>query len=349
MIWRRILSVWINYSNYYLLDPLEDEILSSIVTRTALLLNDKHRDEIACHFFNHHHRKAASVIPVNNFKDPMTIFDHCIGSYYMASFKLKRQKILLNNIFFFDNSKFVGIFKNGTNSSVFRKETLFYCPCCIKDDLDRFGFPYFHLSHQYEGVNACAKHGTKLLAFDSKYKAFPILKLNDYRDPVEANLRDILYSNWALNFHNFSHEYLNMIYQTKIFEKDLGLLNKQNLYKQLEEYFGFDFMFQWNCSKEQLRAGNEKILDLLKPKGRPAHPFYHFMLWEFLGLCPDDFKESVFALKGKKILPIPKPEDPSELSLIEEDLGKKKYFSEKLGKEVIEYFPIDIKSYIKNH
>jgi hypothetical protein len=42
-------------------------------------------------------------------------------------------------------------------------EYLKYCPECARDDMEHFGSPYWHRSHQLIGVTACSKHHISLL------------------------------------------------------------------------------------------------------------------------------------------------------------------------------------------
>ena len=37
-----------------------------------------------------------------------------------------------------------------------------------KEDIELFGNPYFHRTHQLRGVHTCHKHGTKLLKYIGK-------------------------------------------------------------------------------------------------------------------------------------------------------------------------------------
>lgn len=43
-------------------------------------------------------------------------------------------------------------------------DRLRYCPLCARDDLDRRGEPYWHLTHQLWGVSVCPVHGVALRA-----------------------------------------------------------------------------------------------------------------------------------------------------------------------------------------
>jgi len=36
------------------------------------------------------------------------------------------------------------------------------CPLCVKEDRERYGETYWHLSHQLQGIDVCHKHGCYL-------------------------------------------------------------------------------------------------------------------------------------------------------------------------------------------
>lgn len=38
------------------------------------------------------------------------------------------------------------------------------CPMCISEEIDKFGFAYWHRSHQLDGVEVCHKHGSDLIS-----------------------------------------------------------------------------------------------------------------------------------------------------------------------------------------
>jgi len=48
------------------------------------------------------------------------------------------------------------------------KKKLRYCPCCVKEDRERYGECYWHRIHQIEGVGICVRHNCKLV--DSSIK-----------------------------------------------------------------------------------------------------------------------------------------------------------------------------------
>ncbi len=44
-----------------------------------------------------------------------------------------------------------------------RKNSLCFCPLCMKQETEQFGEPYWHRLHQIPGVTCCPKHRVKLI------------------------------------------------------------------------------------------------------------------------------------------------------------------------------------------
>lgn len=47
-------------------------------------------------------------------------------------------------------------------------QMLYYCPDCVQDDINQYGFPYWHVSHQLVGVIACSRHHVLLQRISRK-------------------------------------------------------------------------------------------------------------------------------------------------------------------------------------
>ncbi|WP_417437195.1 TnsD family Tn7-like transposition protein [Idiomarina abyssalis] len=56
---------------------------------------------------------------------------------------------------------------NVSQSGLARLNDSYYCPECLEEDIRVYGVAYWHLEHQFAGVNACVRHGTVLLAADT--------------------------------------------------------------------------------------------------------------------------------------------------------------------------------------
>lgn len=65
-----------------------------------------------------------------------------------------------------------------------------YCPECIREDEERVGVAYWHLSHQLWGVHACSTHGCRLISvpFDPRKYRLPLcISKCDVRKEVKAD------------------------------------------------------------------------------------------------------------------------------------------------------------------
>lgn len=75
------------------------------------------------------------------------------------------------------------------------------CPDCMKEDSQIFGFPYYHRSHQLNGVCTCYKHNTELLMFsgereeECKFNLKDFSKINTENASVESLIAFTQYAN----------------------------------------------------------------------------------------------------------------------------------------------------------
>ena len=340
--------MWIDSSNYYLLDPLPDELLFSTVARTARLMSSVKGYKVLNHFYNSHNLRPTAIVPFYLFEDPLRIFYQSIIPFYLSTYDLKRQQKVLTVVFEPGHRKELrGIIKQGFSKAPFKKkEGLLFCPLCLKEDTERYGMPYFHLTHQLEGVSACGRHGVKLFPYARPKQMLPLLEDEDFRPPEPAQQREIRYAQWAYGFKNFSDPYLRAVYHRKILEEDPKLFNRGYFYQALEAFFGYDYLFEMVCSEDQVNRGNCKVSNLIFQYEIAVRPIYHFMLWEFLGLSFKDFEDPIQVVKGKRrFFPVAVPSD--ELKLEEEGLGYRTYTTEQFYEKIYEFFSIDYGDFLE--
>lgn len=68
------------------------------------------------------------------------------------------------------------------------QEKLYVCPDCLKEDRERYGESYLHLSHHLPGVKVCAKHGTVLQMLSVSQKRIMLAPINfSNSEPVEIS------------------------------------------------------------------------------------------------------------------------------------------------------------------
>lgn len=75
---------------------------------------------------------------------------------------------------------------------VWRRLDAKFCLDCVKDDLDKGGFSYWHRSHQLPGFHFCLRHGTQLVNNPDGKKAFDEMPSIDMATQYEFTEQDFL-------------------------------------------------------------------------------------------------------------------------------------------------------------
>ena len=158
------------------------------------------------------------------------------------------------------------------------KPKLKYCPLCLKEDTQKYGEPYWHVSHQIPVIQICKKHKCRLLTYQcSGYKDLDMglispLKCNDIEINYEIKNYEILIYDYAMkyllfpldigpnfNFNNLYEGLYNNGYG--LFRKDNGyILNINKISKDIIEKFDQNFI-EYFFLRNNI---NDKILQGLK-------------------------------------------------------------------------------------
>ncbi|WP_308576773.1 Helicase associated domain protein [uncultured Fusobacterium sp.] len=84
------------------------------------------------------------------------------------------------------------------------------CLECVKEDIELFGNPYFHRTHQLRGVHTCHKHGTKLLKYIGKPGHAQEFVIDNYKEVGNYKV------NLTTEELNFAYNLLNANIYTNI-------------------------------------------------------------------------------------------------------------------------------------
>jgi len=104
------------------------------------------------------------------------------------------------------------------------KKKLRYCPCCVKEDRERYNECYWHRIHQIEGVGICVKHNCKLV--DSSINVHNQL-YSFHSCEQEVKCMDIEYIS-----DRDSIEFAN--YLVNVFDEEMSLEGSVNLKGKIE-------------------------------------------------------------------------------------------------------------------
>lgn len=289
----------------------KDELLYSIIARYhSISGNINLKDTIKCFF------DVNSVIPVIDFPcnlDKVTeklyddlkidsdyIIKHCtLFPVYSPFISTKRKNEILKMM----KKKSGGSLKTKLGiiaGSVCKKEQLYYCPQCAKEDISEFGEAYFHRLHQVQGVLVCEKHNCLLKPYKYngyvsrlQYISISQSELDFSQDFIENKglLKHLIKIATEIKFlldNNLDNINQHVVYQRyKMLLKDKGLLSvngnirQDELYKKFINYYGQDLLKMLDSTIEFKNEFNWLKVITRKPR-RASHPIRHVLLIDFL-------------------------------------------------------------------
>lgn len=227
------------------------------------------------------------------------IKEHTILPYYIPFLPTQRCKEIINEIKYKSCSGFynqIGI----TAGSVCRREGIYYCPICAKNDIDANGEAYIHREHQLQGIFLCPHHGELL----KKYKVvknyvsrLEYIRLDKQLIDFKSESKLNRYYNVMLKISKDAYFLLQNDFSTTnknaVLEKYKNLLNKKGLttssnrIKQIEFYEEFIHFY----GKELLETMDSSIDNddeynwlrvITRDLERTVHPVRHLLLINFL-------------------------------------------------------------------
>ncbi|WP_242654507.1 TnsD family Tn7-like transposition protein [Clostridium butyricum] len=309
-------------------DPYKDELIYSAIARYHFYSgNVDYRDTIEECF------GKRTMIPTlqiggnfdylskalgKRYSSEIVIFKHTILPYYSPFIDEKvRQKIIEEIKYEGSNSIYtkLGIVAGG----VCRKDSIFYCPRCAGEDIDKYGEPYIHREHQLEGIILCPQHGIIL-------EKYPLKKIDVSRieyirlEKQYLNLTDknIKLADYDKHFRLAKTAYylldkdLNNVSKEKVFKRyryflyQKGLLkgnktiDQRNLYEKFICCYGKEFLKQLDS---EIDYGNEyNWLKVISRKSkRFSHPLRHLLFINFLCEDIEEFFHNIDECKFNEI------------------------------------------------
>lgn len=247
------------------------------------------------------------------------INNHTILPYYSPFMDKKRRKETLDYIKFSGSNSIytrLGI----VAGSICRKNYIYYCPNCTKQDIETYGETYIHREHQLQGIILCPHDGSLLEKYSIKkldlsrieyirlQKGLITLeisaaKINNYDKHLKL-AKDSYY----LLTHSLDKVYKESIldkYKSLIYKKGLsingGTVKQRMLYEAFIAFYGENFLGELNCSIDFDNEYNWLKVITRRSK-RVSHPIRHLLLIEFL--CGDikEFFSSDNINKNKEII-----------------------------------------------
>ena len=309
-------------------DPYKDELIYSTIARYHFYSgNIDYRDTIEECFgkrtmiptleIGGNFEYLAKVLGKKYSSDDL-INEHTIMPYYepFVDEKLKQKTI--------DEVKNKGSYSVYTRlgiiaGAICKKDSIFYCPVCAKNDIENYGEPYIHREHELEGIILCANHGVLLkkylfkkvdvsrieyIRLEEKYMDLKdeFIDIEDY----DRHLKIAKDSYYLLNqkFKNISKDKISMKYRNLLYKKGLlkgnNTINQAELYEKFISYYGKGFLKQLDSEIDYNNDYNWLKVISRKSK-RSSHPLRHLLFINFL--CEDvkDFFDTIDDCKVENI------------------------------------------------
>lgn len=174
-----------------------------------------------------------------------------------------------------------------------------YCPCCVTQDIERYGESYWHRTHQIPGVLVCPQHGEQLIEYEIKRSYEHIIGLRDinlldkvidksesqkqWSERIHTTLFEIAKDfQYLLNseFQSKNIDFFHQQYRGFLIERQLifpsGIINRKKLIQEFETFFGTDVLEYFGLNFYGL------LIRVLQQGRGTFPPIFHVMLMRFL-------------------------------------------------------------------
>ncbi|SHJ75177.1 TniQ protein [Clostridium cavendishii DSM 21758] len=228
------------------------------------------------------------------------IMKHTVFPYYSPFLPTKRKTELLDEIKYKDGG---GLYtKIGmVAGSICRKTSIYYCPCCAKGEIEKYGEVYIHREHQLQGVFICPHDGAELKQYSvdkTNSSRIEFIRLNknllEFRNIQIINNKqyDKLYKLAKDAYYLLEHD-LSKISKERLLDKYKDILyakalttttkrvKQQDLYEEFIAFYGKEFLdlMESNIDNDDEYNWLRVITRNLK---RTVHPIRHLLLINFL-------------------------------------------------------------------
>ncbi|MBQ0139028.1 MAG: TniQ family protein [Kurthia sp.] len=221
---------------------------------------------------------------------------HTIYPYYASFLSEARQQEILQDVLEDGQALYtrLGI----VAGSICRKDGLYYCAECAKDDNAQYGEPYIHREHQLQGINYCPNHEIPLRQYPIKsdsriaYVRFEMRHMNltaiyevDNYKEIAVEIAKQAYELLQLPIHELSREVVSTKYRSLLRARNLitasNHVRQKELYKGVASSFPSGFLQEYESELSEFDEYNW-LKVLTRNSKRHVHPLRHLFLMHFL-------------------------------------------------------------------
>lgn len=231
--------------------------------------------------------------------------NNTIYPYYASFLSNKRQKEIINDVAYDGKGLYtrLGIVAGG----ICRKNGLYYCTECAKNDVEKYGETYIHREHQLEGIDYCAHHENPLRKYKVdaasriEYIRFEFVKMDfspkyhlEKNNELSVQLAKKAYQLLQLPLHKLSRETITLKYRHLLREKNLvtpaNRLKQYELYQSFQNVYPEAFLLKYESSLDIENEYNW-LKVMTRNTKRHVHPFRHLLIMNFLSINVENLFE----------------------------------------------------------
>lgn len=245
------------------------------------------------------------------YKPERLIQQHTLFPFYAPFLPIERRAEIVRDIKFADGKGIytkIGIIAGG----ICRKDDIYYCPACAREDIDKLGETYIHREHQLQGVLICPHHGQLLKKYQMKnhegsrleYVRLDgaLLDLSDTYFSQEIHhdkLLQISQAAYYLLSKDLSHvskgdvllRYKNLLYEMNLATNNLSV-KQEELHELVVSHYGIELLHILESSIDNNDEYNWLRVATRGVK-RTVHPLRHILLILFLVGDMDTFFQGI--------------------------------------------------------
>ncbi|MBD7911969.1 TnsD family Tn7-like transposition protein [Clostridium cibarium] len=293
----------------YFPEPYHDEILYSIISRYHFYMGNTNSKNTLKELFGTENiiptvelpcnlSKVCKFINNNIYNESYFIKNHTCLPFYFP-FLNSNNQISLPEAMAKKNGRSIYAKIGITAGGICTKKDFYYCPECVKEDLDKLGEAYFHRVHQVPGVLVCPIHScliNRYIITKNDVGRINLIRINlkyiDFTTKYDTNsnlIKIAKSASYILNSDLYEFNQSIITEKYKYMLDNLGLLTPKKRVRQnrLKE------MFKSRYSEEFLEMLDSKIDDresnwlrgIVRKPEKMVHPIRHILF--ILFLCND--------------------------------------------------------------
>ncbi|MCK1997438.1 TnsD family transposase [Psychrobacillus psychrodurans] len=244
----------------------------------------------------------------SNYSAESLIADHTIYPYYSLFLSKQRQKEIMNDIK--GNGQGLYTRLGLVAGSICKKDGLYYCNECAKQDVEQYGEPYIHREHQLQGIDYCSHHEVMLkkysvdfnmqsriefIRFESEHMELSPFKEVDETAKIQITLAKMAYQLLKIPLNQSNRENVALKYRAFLRERNLvtasNRVRQSNLHEVFQAKVPTNFLEKYESTIDESSEYNW-LKVLTRSVKRHVHPFRHLLMMLFLEMDISSFIKS---------------------------------------------------------